>query len=253
MSEKTNYSLLIDRFLSGEMNKQECLDFQQQVERLPELARELQLERDIISSLEDQDVVAFRKKLIQINSERKQPVTEMKTKTAFYKEKWYLIAATAAVLILLGGSLSVLVPRSYSNQHLFKMYYSSDNTLEVTRSGNANLVEAIREFQQKDFDAAGELFSDILREDGSNIAIRFYAGIASIETGKIDNAISSFKYIINDDNNLYIEHAQWYLGLCYLRNDQSDKAISQFHEIAENPNSYYKAEALKILEKVQVD
>jgi tetratricopeptide (TPR) repeat protein len=80
----------------------------------------------------------------------------------------------------------------------------------------------------------------------------FYYGISNIETKNYDNSIKAFTTIINQNDNLYIEHAEWYLGLCYLKNNQKDKAIDQFVVVASNPDNFHRQEAKNILEKLQL-
>jgi tetratricopeptide (TPR) repeat protein len=130
------------------------------------------------------------------------------------------------------------------------MYYDSENTIELTRSGNSNIVEAVLKFQQRDFQGASLLFAEILDKDSSNMAVWFYNGISYIETDRIEDATTAFKYIINDKKNLYFEHAEWYLGLCYLKDAQIDFAVDQFRKIAVDQDNFHKEEAEKILAKL---
>jgi tetratricopeptide (TPR) repeat protein len=117
--------------------------------------------------------------------------------------------------------------------------------------GDQNIVEAVIKFQQKDFRIASVLFKNILDSDKSNIAVWFYYGISNIETQNYENSIKAFNTIIDQNDNLYIEHAEWYLGLCYLKSNQKDKAIDQFVVVASNPDNFHQKEAKSILEKLQ--
>jgi tetratricopeptide (TPR) repeat protein len=123
--------------------------------------------------------------------------------------------------------------------------------VDLTR-GDENIVDAVIKFQQKDYATASDLFKKILNKDDSNIAVWFYYGIANIETQNYDNSINAFTTIIKQNDNLYIEHAEWYLGLCYLKNNQKDKALDQFVAIASNPENFHHQEAKNILEKLQL-
>jgi len=141
--------------------------------------------------------------------------------------------------------------RNASNDELFSQYYNSENIIDQTR-GDQNILEAVIKFQQKDFASASVLFKNILDKDNSNIAVWFYYGISNIETKNYDNSIKAFNTIIRQNDNLYIEHAEWYLGLCYLKNNQKDKAIDQFMKVASNPDNFHRQEAKNILEKLQL-
>jgi lipopolysaccharide biosynthesis regulator YciM len=130
-------------------------------------------------------------------------------------------------------------------------YYNAENIVDQTR-GDQNIVEAVIKFQQKDFRAASVLFKNILDADQSNMAVMFYYGIANIETNNYSNSIKAFNAIIKQNDNLYIEHAEWYLGLCYLKNNQKDKAIDQFIIVAADTENFHRQEAKNILEKLQL-
>ena len=115
------------------------------------------------------------------------------------------------------------------------------------------MLEAVIRLQQKDFATESVLFKKILDKDNSNIAVWFYYGISNIETKNYENSIKAFNTIIKQNDNLYIEHAEWYLGLCYLKNNQKEKAIDQFMLVASNPDNFHRQEAKNILEKLQLN
>ena len=250
MTRKLKYSQLIDRFIAGEMKEDELRWFGKELQTNAELSGELRLDKDIDNILLDEDVVEFRRKLISVFNESKQKEATTKI-VRMQPRRWQLVAAAAiAVLMIAGGAILLTQQRSYTAEKLFSMYYDTDRTIELTRSGNANIVEAILKFQQKDFQGASLVFAEILDRDSSNIAVWFYNGISYIETNRIDDAVKAFRYIVDDKNNLYVEHAEWYLGLCYLKNEQIDFAVEQFRKIAADQKNYHNKEANKVLEKL---
>jgi len=165
--------------------------------------------------------------------------------------RWWYAAASLVALIAVAATLYLQTSRNISNDSLFNEFYTVDNIVDQTR-GDQNIVEAVIKFQQKDYASASVLFKSILDKDNSNIAVWFYYGISNIETKNYDNSIKAFKVIINQNDNLYIEHAEWYLGLCYLKNNHKDKAIDQFVVVATNPDNFHRQEAKNILEKLQL-
>lgn len=246
MTRKLKYSQLIERFLAGEMNEDELRRFGNELRSNTELSTELKLDKDLDKVLLDEDAVEFRRKLLSIINESKQ--VDSPKIVRLHPRKWQLAAAaTIAVLMITGGALLFTQQRSYTPERLFSMYYDSDRSIELTRSGNANIVEAVLKFQQKDFQGASLQFAEILDRDSTNMAVWFYNGISYIETDRIGDAINAFQYIIDNKKNLYFEHAEWYLGLCYLKNEQIDFAVDQFRKIAVDQSNYHKEEALKIL------
>ena len=244
------HSATIEQYLANEMAPSERTAFKKEIKSNPELAQELKLSQSIDSALMRDDVIDLRQKLIMaINAGRvvkeDVPVIRMNSR------KWWYAAASMLALCAVAATLYLQTPRNISNDSLFSQYYNSENIVDQTRS-DQNIVEAVIKFQQKDFRTASELFKSILDKDNSNIAVWFYYGISNIEIQNYDNSIKAFTTIIKQNDNLYIEHAEWYLGLCYLKNNQKDKAIDQFVVVASNPDNFHRQEAKDILEKLQL-
>lgn len=250
MKNKFKHSATIEQYLANEMTPSERTSFKKELKSNPEMAEELKLSQSIDYALLRDDIIDLRQKLITtINTNKvvkaKVPVVQMNSR------KWWYAAASMLALCALAATLYFQLPRTISNDSLFSQFYTSENIVDQTR-GDQNIVEAVIKFQQKDFRSASALFKRILDKDNSNIAVWFYYGISNIETENYDNAEKAFSTVIRQNDNLYIEHAEWYLGLCYLKNNQKDKAIDQFVVVASNPDNFHQQEAKNILEKLQL-
>jgi tetratricopeptide (TPR) repeat protein len=250
MTNKFKHSATIEQYLANEMAPSERAAFKKELRSNPDLAEELKLSQSIDSAIIRDDIIDLRRKLLAAISvsrtvKAEVPVVRINTR------KWWYAAASLLAICAVATTLYLQTSRSISNDTLFTQYYNSENIVDQTR-GDQNIVEAVIKFQQKDFRTASVLFKSILDKDNSNIAVWFYYGISNIETQNYDNAIKAFTTIINQKDNLYIEHAEWYKGLCYLKNDQKDKAIDQFVIVASNPDNFHRQEAKNILEKLQL-
>ncbi len=253
MIYKFKHSVSIEHYLANEMAPSERIAFEQELITNPDLAEELKFSQSIDSALMRDDIIDLRQKLtatIHAGREVKTEVPVIKMQTR--KWKWWYAAASLVAMFAVAATLYMQIPRAISNDSLFTEYYDSENIIDQTRS-NQSIVEAVVKFQQKDFRTASVLFKRILDADNSNIAVWFYYGISNIETGNYDNSIKAFTVIINQSDNLYIEHAEWYLGLCYLKSNQKDKAVRQFSIVAANPDNFHHDAAKNILEKLQVN
>lgn len=250
MIKNLKYTEIIDRYQSGEMSTDEVKRFNSDLLTNNMLAKEFRIEQDMDVILRQDKIIDFRKKLLDNYhlGERKKKAMSI---VALGGQKWYLAAASIVFLMVTGGLLLFTMPKSYSNDDLFKKYYSTEHVLDVARSGDANIVDAVIKFQEKDYKAANKLFSIILQSEADNTAAWFYNGIACIETGQFDFASKSFQHIIADNNSFYIEHAEWYLGLCYLKNNETNEAIAEFQKIASENRNYHKVDAQLILAKLQ--
>jgi len=249
MKNQIKHSLSIEQYLANEMAPPERLAFMQELRASQELADELKFSQTIDSALVRDDIIDLRRKLIAAieagrNVKEEVPVVRM------YTRKWWYAAASMLVLCTVAATLYLQTPRNISNDTLFTEYYNSENIVDQTR-GDQNIVEAVIKFQQKDFKIASVLFKNILDKDNSNIAVWFYYGISNIETQNYENSEKAFNTIIEQNDNLYIEHAEWYLGLCYLKNNQNEKAIDQFVKVASDPENFHRQEAKDLLKKLQ--
>ncbi|MDZ4203269.1 MAG: hypothetical protein U1C46_00495 [Bacteroidales bacterium] len=247
-----NNSKTIDRYKMGEMDPQEKQHFEKELNFNLQLNREMKLDDDIDAMLTEDDVIDFRKQLTEIYN-NDSSLFNKPIKLPVYRQKWYMAAASIALIIILSGTLYLFLPDSYSNERLFNKYYNADQVLNVSRSGNDQLFDALLKYQQKDFAEASVLFDELLITDASNITIRFYSGIASIETNQTGKAIKAFQFIIDHQDNLFVEHAIWYLGLTYLKVGSNHEAINTFRKIADDPNNYYQKKAKEILTKLHYD
>jgi Tfp pilus assembly protein PilF len=246
MTTNFKHSASIEQFIADEMAPAERAAFIKELKLNLDLAEELKLSQSIDSALQREDIVDLRKKLVNASRAKNTATPVIRLKTS----KWWYAAASVIVVFALSSTLYFQNQHNFSNDSLFSQYYSSENIIDQTR-GDENIVEAVIKFQQKDFALASDLFNKILEKDNSNIAVWFYYGIANIETKNYTNSIKAFNTIITQNDNLYIEHAEWYLGLCYLKNNQKEKAVGQFTLVASNPDNFHNQEAKNILEKLK--
>lgn len=251
MKEKEKYASLIDRYLSGEMGEEDICNFETELRSNKLLRAELQFEKDLRKILSRNDVVEFRDKVSSVINEAKNKQNSGRV-ILMSRRRVQLIAASVAILIAVSAAIFFLYPRSYSYDKLFTMYFDSDRPVHVSRSGDVDLVEALKHYQQKDYENAIVLFNEILKEQPANFSIRFYTAISYIETKQFYEAIEYFNKIIEHNNNLYVEPSQWYLGLSYLGNHQPNLAVTQFEKVAEDPYSYYHEKAKEILDRLKI-
>lgn len=250
MKNNFKHSASVEQFLSGEMLPAERENFEREVASNPGLAAELRFSKAIDDALLKDDVIDFRKKLLVTYRENKKEQRDVPVVRLQIRKFWYA-AASFILLATLGSTLYFSLPSGNSTDSLFKQYYSSENLVDVTRAGDANIVEAVIKFQEKDYQLSARLFQKILEKDNNNIACWFYFGISSIETENFEQAEKAFNHIIADNGNLYVEHAEWYLGLSYLKSNQLDKANQQFVTISKNADNVHQDDAKRLIEKLK--
>ena len=245
---KAEYTEVIDQYMEGSLDREGLRKFEHELKVNPKLAMEFRLEQDLDTALGESDIIDFRAMCIEAQEEVKLLHSTGARVIQTVRKYWY--AAAAAVLVaLIAGSLLIYQSGRYSDQKLFKMYYKSGE-IGIKRSGNANMVEALMAYSKKDFVTASQAFEQVLSKDPANIPVQYYCGISNIEIGNYTRAIQLFNKIIKNDNNSYVEYAQWNLGLSYLANNQESDAVKQFKLIAADENHTYRDQAKSILEKI---
>ncbi|MBP6977600.1 MAG: tetratricopeptide repeat protein [Bacteroidales bacterium] len=247
MNTKLKYSKLIEKYLNGEMDEAEIRDFLSGLKEDKVLAEEFRFDSELTAAIEDEGMLEFRQMLMELIRDSKDKKGVVRTLLS----RPYRIAAAASILLLLAATWFLFLTLSHpSNDKLFSNYYDSDQPLRMTRRSGTELVEALRNYQDKDFIQAIEQFNQILETDSRNSAVQFYASICYIETGQFDDAIRYLSDITSNTNSLYNKPAEWYLGLCYLKTGRTNEATEIFRKIASDPIHDFQKDAAKILSEL---
>jgi TolA-binding protein len=79
---------------------------------------------------------------------------------------------------------------------------------------------------------------------------KLYTGISYYELQRYEEANDNFNKVIEHNDNMYVEPAEWYLGLCFLAMEDNERARRQFARIASS-NHEKAEEAEKLLRKIR--
>ena len=240
-----NNSNIIEDFLDGKLNENEIREMIKLKNSDNTFSKEFDLRKEINETLLDKDLQDLRSKLDH----------QTKRSSKFYPfgnigKSWHFAAASFALLIASGGLWYILSNGPMSTDKLVSKYYKPDNPMKQVRSAEVSssdiLQDAFNFYKQNDYENALLYFSEL----DNQITAKFYSGICYIELNDYDKAINSFEFVVNDDDNLFIEQAEWYLGLIYLMNNQKDQAIKQLSNIA-NGQSHYAPKAKEVLKFIK--
>jgi len=253
MDKKKNYTRIIDRYLDSDLNGLELQMLEKELDSSPELRKELQLQREINAALAEKEVLDLRAQLKVIHRSL-EPVPERNMARKLVQSKLARIAAASVVLLI---AIAVLINNFTGNRinydRIFDKYYETYKPLNV-RSGFGEIDKmyrnALTAYQNEDYKKALTLFEEVMELDQSRMEANLMTGVSNMELDEYEEASSSFRKVINHNDNLFIEHAEWYIGFCYIKTDNTDKAIRQFVKIASG-NSLNKDKAKKILRKIK--
>jgi len=250
MKNQIDYSGFIERFLNNRMDQEEIDWFNEEMEINPALTEEVQMQQDIGKAILNGETLAFRAQISNLFEKEETGKPGKIRRSIRIPAAARMAVASLAALIMLGSGLYFYFNRTVSPDKLFDTYYQPYEGLMNVRSSNSQmtdmLVMAMHKYEQQDFESALILFETVLANDRDNITSKFYSGISYMETGRYGIAQKSFTGIVDHNDNLFIEHAEWYLGLCYIKTGDKDRARSLFKSIADS-DGYYSRPSRRLL------
>lgn len=235
----------LEDFLDGNLSNEELELLLKELETNKELSSEMMLRLEVNQLVKDKGFLELQSKLhLQMNSNGNSN-TMLNLGREFLKT-WHLAAASFALVLVVGGLWYILSNKPQSTEQLVNKYYKPAHPILQIRSVEASkenaMDQAFKFYRENDFNNALTYFKTLENQ----ITAWFYSGVCLIELQQYSQAIESFVFVINDNDNLFVEQSEWYLGLIYLMDNQKDLAVKQFEKIS-SENSFYSAQAVEIL------
>jgi TolA-binding protein len=190
------------------------------------------------------DIISLRNKLVSIEKmHQEMPVNANKFKAPRFS---YAAVLTGLVII---GSLYLVGFRKENPEKIFRDNYKVFLYSETSRSNSpeTNLDAAIDYYNKGEFAKAREGFKSYLADHPVTPKLEFLNGAASMGIENYPEAKTSLKKVIDNNNNLFIEEANWDLALCYIKTKDISAAKEQLRKISKSESNKYSKEAKKIL------
>jgi tetratricopeptide (TPR) repeat protein len=245
---------IIQKYLDHDLSDKDMKRFEADLETSPELQADLGLHQEIDEALADTEVLSFRDQLTDLRKETKKDGKNAKAPIRFNKP-WHF-AASAAIALILAIGLASALDRPLSNKDLLKKYYKPYEVALMNRSlgdptTETYLTKASLFYQEGDFENAIEHFELFLENQPNDAGAQLYLGISFYEEDRYHDAEASLNKVVDHQDNLYVDKAEWYLGLCYLALNENERARRKFAALASG-NSDKAEEARKLLRKIKV-
>ena len=241
-----DFSYFIERFNAGEMSDTEKQWFLKELEGNEKLRHEVSLRKQTDEILKKKDVMSLRNKLSEIEKQR----AESKTPAITPKKPVYIQYAAILAGLVIIGSLMIFRGKNLSSEDILKQYYKAYEPPTSQRSAmggtDADFTLALEFYNAHDYDKAAALFNKVLGSKPNDMQTVLLIGVTNFEEKKYPEAKQSFGKVIDDKNNLYIDHARWYLALCYLNTNETEKAKQLFTLIGQE-SGIYQNDARKIV------
>jgi TolA-binding protein len=243
-----DFSYFIERYNAGEMSDPEKQWFLKELEGDKKLQNEVNMRKQTDDILRTPNVASLKSKLAEIESRRAVPVPARN----FVKVGYIKYAAVAVVLILIG--IATFPGNNLSNVEIInrysKLYQPPTGQRSVQAGTDADYSMALEFYNIHDYRKAAILFTKVVENNPKDMQSTFLNGISNYEDSKYPEAKRSFGIVIGNNNNLFIDQAEWYLAFCYLRTNEREKARQQFEAIKQE-NGIYSKEAKNILRKMK--
>jgi len=253
MENMSKYQDYIQPFLDGELSRKELDWISKELESNAVLAEDIKLYREVDQAIKEQDVLDLRNQLDVIHNSLGEKVREPKYVPRYKRALSYAAIASLAVLISIGVVYKINM-RKLTNEAIFEKYYEPYEVTMVYRSAETDarnlFTEAMLKYEAEEYETAIGLFQLILDKDPGNMETELYSGISNMEIERYSEANSSFNRIIEQNDNLFVEQAEWSLAFCYLMTDNQQESKDAFMQIA-NKEGYYREHALKIVKRIK--
>lgn len=246
---KEERTILIEKYLDGELQGEDLRNFESQLQNDKEFAQDFHLHKEIRNALSESDIIDLREKLDKIKEDFKK-----EKQRAIIRKPVLLYTACAFIAVLIVSSI-LIFDKTYTNDELYEKYYTHYDAGIQTRGAEKTTIDtytqALIEYDNKKYIEAIDLLNQISdTSQAYTISKEYFTGLSYMELKKYDEAIKHFCMVSNDYQNALHENVIWYLGLCYIKTKQNELAIKQFIEL-NSISSFYKKQASDLLEKLK--
>lgn len=259
--------ILIERFLKGELSKEEIDNFYKKIEENKRFKVSYLLEKKLFENLnekkwsfvanESTDEIKdydelFKDEVSQnLKIELEKGALKYKAKRRKNTFKWILSIASIILLALTINFFftkkTIHVDEIYSEYVYAKKMPSFRSRGEI--KVNEKLIQAERLFIDKEYKKAIHLFKNGLEKDQNNGIIYIYMGLSYIELQDFDNAENILNKLL-ESNSIDAEKALWYKSLLYVKTNEIEKSKVLLNKIIKK-SSYKKREAKELLSKLE--
>ena len=205
---------ILQKYLDNELSENELARFEQELNASPELLVDLDLYKEVDEAIADTEVLDFRAQLADLREETKRSDTGRRVFR--FTRPWHY-AATAALALLVAIGLATFLGRPLSNSDLFAKYMKPYELVLTNRSIDNEFTQMLMHqaeaaFLQGDFEKAIGFYDEILEINAEKVEADFYKGISNMEIKKYVDASESLNRVIEHNDNLFIQKAEWYLA-----------------------------------------
>lgn len=265
---------LIDKYLNGELKGQELIDFEKQIETIPQLKDEIKIQQELLTHfeggvleveesdihlqefLESDDAKNFQQQLNQTLAQHKKQnqSTDKPNEAKVRKLGWKPIAVAASLLLLVGFFYMNNLDSGMSSQELFAEYSKHEPLAMVTKGSTDDAIAEIEKtFNAKDYQKAKDLLATVLdtlsNEHPNRFDLELSRAISEMELGNDERAKNLF-LTLSDSEYINAPKATWYYFMVLLKEGNTEKFKKEVNAYLEDGNTYKQKELKEILKEL---
>jgi tetratricopeptide (TPR) repeat protein len=236
---------MINRYLDGGMNAEELKAFESQMQMNAGLQKEVELTRDVLSTLNiklhpGENEKALQLSLTEMNAEYFSRKTEQAKIIPLSRRRW--VTAIAAVFVL---ALLLTVWQPWKKEDLYQQYAAVQMPGISERGVVADslLKQAVENFNNKKFAEAIPDFEAVLKDSSENAFVQYYYAIALLQNGNIEKARIQLTQL-NDGRSIFKNDAAFYMALSYLKEKNKTVCKDWLNKIPTDNATWFKAQEL---------
>ena len=236
---------MINRYLDGELSAGELKAFELQMQQDTDLQNEVELTRDVLSTLKiklcpGENEKALQHSLTEMNAEYFSKKTEQAKIIPLSRRRW--MTAVAAVFVL---ALLLTVWHPWKKEELYQQY-AAIQIPAIAERGSASdslLKQAVENFNNKKFAEAIPAFESVLKDSAENSFVQYYYAIALLQNGNIEKARAQLTALY-DGESIFKNDAAFYIALSYLKEKNKTVCKDWLNKIPADNAAWLKAQEL---------
>ncbi|RZK81327.1 MAG: hypothetical protein EOO92_04940 [Pedobacter sp.] len=238
--------LKVTRYLEGDMETQERIDFAKELERDADLRKTVEQYKELHSTLKaklapDSGDQQIRETLNTMNQQYfKNEVTTAKKEAKVFSLKPYIKYISIAAVLVIG--LLLWAPWSGG---LYKKYSISKEMSVAERGASSQnpIAEGALLYNKGDYEGAKKIFQKEYMMNPQNPMLSYYFAITLIETSKTYEARTVLIHLYNGES-VFKYDAAYYVALSFVKEGNKPEAIQWLNKIPAETANYTKAQAL---------
>lgn len=239
---------LIDRYLLNLLNQEEKRAFEEKLKSDKALFNEMSQHKELIDDIEGIGRLEMKEKLQNIHNQL-YPKTPNSTQNL---RRLYFRIAAAAIFI---GVLSIgfwWMQQAPTPADLYAQNFEPFELSLTQRSEEGNEFKQIESLYSKgNFKGAIPLLENVINNNNvKSSQLLMGLGVAYLQTGQPNKAITQFKNILETNDFNFEDEAQWYLGLSYLKLNDIKNAKIYLGVLASDAGKDHHQAAHKILSQL---